>query len=148
MNSTSSLGQSQITLQFDLTRKIDGAAQDVQTAINAARNQLPANMPTPPTFRKVNPADIPILFIAISSPTQPLYSVDEYAETWIANRLSMVSGVAQVQVYGSQTYAVHIQMDPQKLAGYGIGVDDVSNGNKFRRCEYAHRHFIWRASIL
>jgi HAE1 family hydrophobic/amphiphilic exporter-1 len=127
MNSTSSLGSSSITLQFDLTRKIDGAAQDVQTAINAARNQLPANMPTPPTFKKVNPADSPILFIAVSSPTQPLYAVDEFAETWIANRLSMVSGVAQVQVYGSQIYSVHIQMDPQRLAGYGIGVDDVVN---------------------
>ncbi len=125
MNSTSSLGSCSITLQFDLNRSIDGAAQDVQSAIIAARPYLPTSMPTPPTFRKVNPSDAPILFIALSSPTLPLYSVDEYAENVIATRISMVSGVAQVQVYGSQVYAPHVRVDPRKLASYGIGIDQV-----------------------
>jgi hydrophobic/amphiphilic exporter-1 (mainly G- bacteria), HAE1 family len=126
INSTSALGTSTITLQFNLDRKIDGAAQDVQSAIIAARPFLPANMPTPPTFRKVNPGDIPILFIALSSKTLPLYTVDEYAENIIARRISMVSGVAQVMVFGSQIYAPHVQVDPRKLASYGIGIDQVA----------------------
>ncbi len=126
INSTSALGTSTITLQFNLDRKIDGAAQDVQSAIIAARPFLPANMPTPPTFRKVNPGDIPILFIALSSKTLPLYTVDEYAENIIAQRISMVSGVAQVMVFGSQIYAPHVQVDPRKLASYGIGIDQVA----------------------
>jgi HAE1 family hydrophobic/amphiphilic exporter-1 len=126
MNSTSSQGQCQITLQFDLTRNIDGAAQDVQSAIIAARPLLPTSMPTPPTVRKVNPSDSPILFIALSSPTLPLYTVDEYAENVIASRISMISGVAQVQVFGSQIYAPHVQVDPRKLAAYGIGIDQVA----------------------
>src|SRR5271163_1257384 len=98
MNSTSAMGSTNITLQFDLNRKIDGAALDVQAAISAARNQLPTSMPTPPTFRKLNPSDAPILYIAISSPTLPLYKVDDYAETILAQSMSMASGVAQVQV--------------------------------------------------
>lgn len=126
MNSTSSQGQCQITLQFDLSRNIDGATQDVQAAIIAARPFLPTSMPTPPTIRKVNPSDSPILFIALSSPTLPLYTVDEYAENMIASRISMVSGVAQVQVFGSQIYAPHVQVDPRKLAAYGIGIDQVA----------------------
>ena len=126
INSTSALGTSTITLQFNLDRKIDGAAQDVQSAIIAARPFLPANMPTPPTFRKVNPGDIPILFIALSSKTLPLYTVDEYAENIIAQRISTVSGVAQVMVFGSQIYAPHVQVDPRKLASYGIGIDQVA----------------------
>lgn len=126
MNSTSSFGSCSITLQFDLSRSIDGAAQDVQSAIIAARPYLPASMPTPPTLHKVNPSDAPILFIALSSPTLPLYTVDEYAENMIASRISMVSGVAQVQVYGSQIYSPHVQVDPRKLASYGIGIDQVA----------------------
>ena len=125
MNSTSSSGSTQITLQFNLNRSMDGAAQDVEAAIIAARPLLPTGMPTPPTFRKSNPSDSPIFFLALSSPTLPLYTVDEYAENMIASRISMVSGVAQVQVYGSQIYAPHVQIDPRKLASYGIGVDEV-----------------------
>ncbi|HTS12810.1 MAG TPA: efflux RND transporter permease subunit [Candidatus Limnocylindrales bacterium] len=125
MTSTSSLGSTQITLQFDLSRNIDAAGQDVQAAIARAAPQLPPNMPTPPTYQKVNPADQPILYLAMGSPTQPLYVVDQYAETMLAQRISMVKGVAQVQVYGSQKYAVRIQLDPQAMATRQIGIDDV-----------------------
>ncbi|MBH8565194.1 efflux RND transporter permease subunit [Nostoc sp. CENA67] len=126
MNSTSSLGSSQITLQFDLSRQIDGAAQDVQAAISKAAKQLPTNMPSPPSYRKVNPADQPILYISLNSEILPLSTVDKYAETLLAQRLSMVDGVAQVQVYGSQKYAVRIQLDPESLSAKGIGVDEVA----------------------
>ena len=125
MNSTSALGSTSITLQFDLSRNIDGAAQDVQAAITAAANQLPPNMPTPPTFRKVNPADQPVLFLGATSPTLPLSEVDEYAETLLGNQISMVSGVAQVSVYGSTPYAVRIQLDPMEMASRQIGIDEV-----------------------
>jgi HAE1 family hydrophobic/amphiphilic exporter-1 len=127
MTSVSQLGQSQITLQFNLDRKIEGAAQDVQSAIVAAKPLLPTTMPVPPTFRKVNPADAPIFFLALSSKTLPLYQVDEYAENMLAPRISMVSGVAQVMVFGSQIYAPHVQVDPRKLDSYGIGINDVEN---------------------
>src|SRR5215469_7158389 len=126
MTSTSTLGKSQITLQFDLSRKIDGAAQDVQAAIARAAPQLPPNMPTPPTYNKVNPADQPIFFMIVSSPTLPLYTVDKYAETLLAQRISMVKGVAQVVIYGSRKYAVRIQLDPQSLASRAIGIDEVT----------------------
>ena len=125
MTSSSSLGTTSITLQFDLSRNIDGAAQDVQAAIARASSQLPPSMPTPPTYQKVNPADQPILYLAMGSKTQPLYTVDQYAETLMGQRISMVKGVAQVQVYGSQKYAVRIQLDPQALATRQIGIDDV-----------------------
>jgi hydrophobic/amphiphilic exporter-1 (mainly G- bacteria), HAE1 family len=125
MTSVSQLGQSQITLQFNLDRKIEGAAQDVQSAIVAAKPLLPTTMPVPPTFRKVNPADSPIFFLALSSKTLPLYQVDEYAENMLAPRISMVNGVAQVMVFGSQIYAPHVQVDPRKLDSYGIGINDV-----------------------
>jgi hydrophobic/amphiphilic exporter-1 (mainly G- bacteria), HAE1 family len=125
MTSTSSLGSTSITLQFDLSRNIDGAAQDVQAAIARASAQLPPSMPTPPTYNKVNPADQPILYVAMGSTTLPLYTVDQYAETLMGQRISMVKGVAQVQVYGSQKYAVRIQLDPQALATRQIGIDDV-----------------------
>jgi HAE1 family hydrophobic/amphiphilic exporter-1 len=124
MTSTSALGVAQITLQFALNRNIDAAAQDVQAAIAAASSNLPA-MPTPPTLKKVNPADQAILYIAISSDTLPLYRVDEYAETMVAQRISMISGVAQVVVFGAQKYAVRAQLDPDLLASRGIGIDDV-----------------------
>ncbi|HWF38874.1 MAG TPA: efflux RND transporter permease subunit [Candidatus Acidoferrales bacterium] len=126
MTSTSTLGKSQITLQFDLDRKLDGAAQDVQAAIARAAPQLPPNMPTPPTYNKVNPADQPILFLVVSSPTLPLYTVDQYAETLLAQRISMVKGVAQVMIYGSRKYAVRIELDPQALASRQIGIDEVT----------------------
>src|SRR6266571_362141 len=125
MTSSNSLGNTQITLEFDLSRKLDGAAVDVQAAITQASRLLPQGMPTPPTFTKVNPADQPVLYIALTSPTLPLWTLDEYAETRIAQRISMVSGVAQVQVLGAQKYAVHAQLDPRALASRLIGINEV-----------------------
>ncbi|MGH7988907.1 MAG: efflux RND transporter permease subunit, partial [Limisphaerales bacterium] len=125
MTSISAQGGSQITIQFSLDRNIDAAAEDVNAAIAKAAKQLPPNMPTPPTYSKVNPADSPVLYIAMSSPTLPLSKVDDYAENLLAERISMVNGVAQVNVYGSQQYAVRIQVDPNKLAAYGLGIDQV-----------------------
>ncbi len=133
INSTNSQGSTSITLQFNLSRNIDAAAQDVQTAISAALPQLPPGLPTPPSLRKVNPADSPILFMSLNSEVLPLPSVDEYAETLVAQRISMVEGVSQVQVYGAQKYAVRAQLDPAELAARGIGIDEVNaairNGN-------------------
>ncbi len=126
MSSASSLGQTQITLQFNLSRNIDAAAQDVQSMISQAGAFLPNNMPSPPSFQKVNPADTPVIFMAVYSDTLPLSTVDEYAETLMAERISMVSGVAQVAVYGAQKYAVRIQLDPRELASRGIGIDEVT----------------------
>jgi HAE1 family hydrophobic/amphiphilic exporter-1 len=125
MTSVSTSGQSTITLQFALDRNIDAAAQDVQSAIAAAARSLPSTLPTPPTQRKVNPADFPILNLALTSDTQPLSVVDDYAENILAQRISTISGVAQVQVYGSQQYAVRIQLDPNALATRGIALTDV-----------------------
>jgi HAE1 family hydrophobic/amphiphilic exporter-1 len=133
MTSTSTLGSTQITLIFNLSRNIDAAAQDVQAAIAQAQRQLPQDMPSPPTYRKVNPADQPILYLALSGPTLPMYSLDEYGQTLMAQRISMVSGVAQVQVYGAQKYAVRIWLNPTALASRGIGINEVTdavvNGN-------------------
>jgi len=125
MTSTNSLGSTQVTLEFVLTKSLDGAAVDVQSAITQAARLLPTGMPTPPTFTKVNPADQPILYLAITSQTLPLWTLDEYAETRIAQRISMVSGVAQVQVLGAQKYAVHAQLDPHLLASRQIGINEV-----------------------
>jgi HAE1 family hydrophobic/amphiphilic exporter-1 len=125
MTSSSSLGNTQITLQFDLNRDIDSAALDVQTAISAAARQLPPNLPSPPTFRKVNPADSPIFGLGVTSPTLPLYEVDKYAEDLIATQMSEVPGVAQVTVNGAARYAVRVQMDPAALASRQIGIDEV-----------------------
>ena len=127
MTSTSGVGATNITLQFDLNRNIDGAAQDVQGAISSASPQLPPNMPSPPTARKVNPADQPIYFIAVGSPTLPLYTVDQYAESMLAQRISMVKGVARVQVFGSQKYAVRIELDPRAMSSRQLGIDEVTN---------------------
>ena len=127
MTSSSSLGSTSITLQFALNRNIDAAAQDVQAAISAALRQLPTQMTTPPTFRKVNPADSPIFYIAFTSKTLRLSTLDEFAENTLAQRISMVSGVAQVNVYGSQKYAVRIDVNPDALATRGIGIDTVAN---------------------
>ena len=127
MTSVNGIGSTSITLQFDLDRDIDAAAQDVQAAISVTQRQLPRDMPNPPSYRKVNPADSPILFLALTSKTLPLSTVTEYGETNIAQSISMVSGVAQVQVYGSQKYAVRIQLDPDRMATKGIGIDDVAN---------------------
>ncbi len=126
MTSQSSQGSSSITLQFNLDRDIDAAAQDVQAAISAASHQLPANLPTPPTIRKVNPSDSPIVYIAMYSATLPMSQVDTYAETLLSRQISTLSGVAQVNVYGSQKFAVRIQVDPNALAARGIGIDQVA----------------------
>jgi hydrophobic/amphiphilic exporter-1 (mainly G- bacteria), HAE1 family len=126
MTSSNTQGISNISLQFDLSRNIDAAAQDVQSRIAAAQSQLPQGMPSPPSYQKVNPADTPIIFLGLSSDTLPLSQVDEYAETYLGERISMISGVAQVQVYGSQKYAVRIQVDPQALAYRGIGINEVA----------------------
>ncbi len=125
MTSTSSQGSTQITLQFDLDRNIDAAAQDVQSAISGSLRKLPPDLPDPPLLRKVNPADSPIIFLALSSTTMPLSAVDDYAETVLAQRLSSLPGVAQVNVYGAQKYAVRIQLNPDALAARNIGIDEV-----------------------
>ncbi|MBI3607768.1 MAG: efflux RND transporter permease subunit [Nitrospirae bacterium] len=125
ITSTSAQGTAQITIQFSLDRNIDAAAQDVQSAIAAVQRNLPPGMPSPPTYQKVNPAEQPILFLALSSASLPLYTVDEYAETLVAQRISTISGVAQVQVFGAQKYAVRVQLDPNALASRGIGIDEV-----------------------
>jgi len=130
MTSSNSLGNTRITLEFDLSRKLDGAAVDVQAAITQASRLLPPGMPTPPTFTKVNPADQPVLYIALTSPTLPLWTLDEYAETRIAQRISMISGVAQVQVLGAQKYAVHVQMDPHSLASRQVGINEIETALK------------------
>ncbi len=127
MISVNTMGNTQITLQFDLERDLDGAAVDVETAIAEALPLLPPGLPAPPSFHKYNPADAPIMFLGLTSKTLPLWVVDDYAETTIAQRISMVSGVAQVMVFGSQKYAVHIQVDPNKLAAKGIGINEVDS---------------------
>ena len=126
MSSTNGQGITIVTLKFALERNIDAAAQDVQSAIAAATRQLPPSMPTPPTFKKVNPADSPILYLSLASPTLPLYEVNEYADTLLAQRISMVSGVAQVLIYGSQKYAVRVRVNPKDLASRKIGIDEVA----------------------
>jgi hydrophobe/amphiphile efflux-1 (HAE1) family protein len=125
MTSTSALGNTVVSLQFDLNRNIDAAAGDVQAAINAASGQLPKTLPTPPTYRKVNPADSPILVLAVHSDTLPLTKVDDYAETVIAQQISQISGVAYVAIGGQQKPAVRIQVDPAKLASLGLSLEDV-----------------------
>jgi HAE1 family hydrophobic/amphiphilic exporter-1 len=130
MTSTNSLGSTQITLEFDLSRNLDGAAVDVQAAITQAGRLLPQGMPTPPTFTKVNPADQPILYLTLTSESLPLYTLDEYAETRVAQRISQITGVAQVQVLGAQKYAVHAQMDPHALAARQVGINEVETALK------------------
>ena len=125
MISSSSMGSTQVTLQFNLDRDIDGATVDVETAIAEAMPLLPPGMPTPPSFRKVNPGDSPIIFLLLTSPSMRLSDLDEYAETLVAQRISMVSGVAQVQVFGSAKYAVRVQVDPNKLAARQIGLNEI-----------------------
>src|SRR5438067_309335 len=127
MSSTNALGSTNITIQFDLSRSLDAAAQDVNSAIAKTASQLPPDMPSPPSYQKVNPADQPILYLAIHSPTMRLSDVDELAETTIAQRISMVSGVAQVQIFGAQKYAVRVQLDPRALASRQLGIDEVQS---------------------
>ena len=130
MTSQSAQGSTSISIQFKLDRNIDAAAQDVQSAISAASRKLPPGMPTPPTLRKVNPAESPIMYMAVSSQTLPLSLLDQYAETLLARQLSTLDGVAQVDVYGAQKYAVRIQADPNAMAARGIGIDQVAEAAK------------------
>jgi HAE1 family hydrophobic/amphiphilic exporter-1 len=125
MSSVSGQGVTRITIQFALDRDIDAAAQDVNSSIASAARQLPATMPAPPAFRKANPADFPIFYLALTSDTLPLSAVNEYAETYLAQRISTISGVAQVLVYGQQKYAVRVQLDPNALAARGVGINEV-----------------------
>jgi len=127
MSSSSSLGSTSITLQFDLTRNIDAAAQDVQAAIARAQGALPTDMPSPPSYSKVNPAEQPIMYIDLMSKTMGLSQLDQYAEQTMARRISMVSGVSQVQVFGAQKFAVRVQADPAKLAAYQVDLEQVRN---------------------
>ena len=125
MTSTSSLGSTSITIQFDLNRSIDGAANDVQGAINAAGGQLPKTLPSPPTYRKVNPADSPIMILSVTSDTLPLINVNDYADTQLAQQMSQISGVAQVTIGGQQKPAIRIQIDPAKLVAKGLQLEDM-----------------------
>ena len=125
LTSSSALGSTTITVQFDLDRNIDAAAQDIQAAINAAGGQLPKNLPSPPTYRKVNPADRPIILFAVSSDTLPMTVVDDTADTKIAQQVSQISGVGQVSIGGEQKPAVRVQIDPAKLAAKGMSLEDV-----------------------
>jgi len=127
MTSLSGIGTTTITLQFDLARNIDGAAQDVQQAINAASGLLPADLPSPPTYHKVNPADPPVLIYAVHSDALPVYRIDDYANTVLGERLSMVPGVGQVLIFGQKPYAARIQVNPAALAAHWIGLEDVRN---------------------
>src|SRR3990167_2672282 len=127
MNSMSYAGETQITLQFSLDRNIDAAAQDVQSALLAVTRHLPSGMPDPPTIKKVNPADAPVLYLALTANNLPLTTVDNYAENFIAPRLSMIEGVAQVNVYGAQQYAVRINLNPSALTNRGLSIDSVAN---------------------
>ena len=133
MTSVSGQGVTRVTLQFALDRDIDAAAQDVSSAIASAGRQLPATMSAPPSFRKVNPGDFPIYYLALTSDTLPLTTVNEYAETFLAQRISTIDGVAQVHVFGQQKYAVRVQLDPNALAARGVGINEVeqavSNAN-------------------
>ncbi|HVW06311.1 MAG TPA: efflux RND transporter permease subunit, partial [Vicinamibacterales bacterium] len=126
MTSTSSLGSTSITLQFALDRNIDAAAQDVQVAISRVTRQLPPDMPTPPSFRKVNPADFPIIFLTLSSPTLPLSEINEYAEVNVGQRLSTLKGVAQVQIFGAQRFAVRVDVDPRQLAARDLDLNTLA----------------------
>jgi HAE1 family hydrophobic/amphiphilic exporter-1 len=130
MSSTNALGVSQITLQFSLSRNLDAAAQDVQSAIAKAGKQLPPDLPNPPVYQKVNPADQPILYLALYSDTLPLSTVNEYGDTFMAQRISMINGVAQVQIFGEQKFAVRIQLDPKALASRGLGINEAGEAVK------------------
>src|SRR5262249_40473908 len=127
INSTSGQGNTNITLQFDLSRNIDAAGQDVQAMIAKTARQLPPQMPAPPSYQKVNPGDQPVMFLVLHSPTLPLSLIDEYAESTMAQRISMVSCGAQVNVFGAAKYAVRIDADPRKLAAHSVGIDELAN---------------------
>src|SRR5216684_1101667 len=125
MTSTNGIGSTLIALQFDLERNIDAAAQDVQQAINAASGLLPKDLPNPPTYRKTNPADRPVRIYAVHSDAMPIYRIDDYAYTILAQKLATVKGVSESRIFGQKPYAVHVRIDPGALAARGIGLEDV-----------------------
>src|SRR5262249_42748505 len=125
MTSTSSLGSTSVTIQFDLSRNIDGAANDVQGAINAASGQLPKNLPTPPTYRKVNPADAPVMLLSATSDTLPLVQVSDAVDVDLGQQISQISGVAQVFIGGQQKPSIRVQIDPAKLVAKGLSLEDI-----------------------
>ena len=125
MSSQSSQGTTVITIQFDLNRDIDGASLDVQTALTIAQRRLPIEMTTPPSFRKVNPAEYPVLYLSLYSPTLPLSTVNEYGETTIGQAISQIPGVAQVLIYGAQKFAIRVQADPEAAAARGLSLEDI-----------------------
>src|ERR1700722_15976792 len=125
MTSSSGIGSTSVTIQFTLERSIDGAAADVQAAVAAVLRKFPPGMPAPPTVQKVNPADQPVVFMTMSAPTMQLSALDEYAENLMAQRVPMLNGVAQVNVFGAQKWALHVQLDPSLLAARRIGIDEV-----------------------
>ena len=127
INSTSTQGNTSIALQFDLSRNIDAAAQDVQAMIAKAARQLPPQMPAPPSYQKANPSDQPVMILVLRSQILPMSTVDEYAQSTVAQRISTVDGVAQVEVFGSAKYAVRVDLDPRSLSAYGIGIDEAAN---------------------
>ena len=144
MTSQNALGQSRITLQFRLDRNIDAAAQDVQSAMSAAARQLPPSMLTPPSMRKVNPAEGSIIFLTVSSPTLPLREVDMYTENLLIGKLSSISGVAQADIFGQARPAVHVYVDPNALAARGIGIDEVASSDPARQRQLADRSGGWQ----
>ena len=137
ITSTSVLGSSAVTVQFDLNRSIDGAAQDIQAAINAASGQLPSDLPNPPTYRKVNPADSPILILAATSDVLPLTDVDDNADTLLAQQISQIAGVAQVTIGGEQKPAVRVQVDPARIASLGLSLEDLRGADRQRLGQFA-----------
>ncbi|MGE0604207.1 MAG: efflux RND transporter permease subunit, partial [Xanthobacteraceae bacterium] len=126
MTSSSTTGSTSITIQFDLNRDIDAAALDVQSALSVAQRNLPTEMTVPPSFRKVNPADAPVLFLSFTSDTLPLSVVNEYAETVIGQQISQITGVAQVNVFGGQKYALRIRINPEAIAARGVALSEVN----------------------
>jgi HAE1 family hydrophobic/amphiphilic exporter-1 len=140
ISSTNTLGTTRVTLQFALERSIDAAAQDVQSAIAKVQRQLPPDMSSPPSYQKVNPADSPIFYLTMSSATQPMSVVNEYADNVIAPRISMIGGVAQVSVYGAKKYAVRVQLDPKALAGRDVGLEEVADAIDRSTRQPAHGH--------
>ena len=140
MSSSSSQGTSAITIQFDLNRNIDAAALDVQTALTIAQRRLPIEMTIPPSFRKVNPADFPVLFVSLGSATLPLSAVNEYGDITIGQALSQIPGVAQVLIFGAQKFAIRVQADPEAAAARGLSLDDIRTAVSRRQFVDAGRH--------
>ena len=148
MTSTSVLGTTTIVVQFDLDRNIDAAAQDIQSAITAAAGQLPKNLPAPPSYKKVNPSDSPILMYSVSSPVLPVTTVDDFAENVLAQQISRIPGVAQVVIGGQQKPAVRIQVDPAKIASMGIQLEDIAGCHRQRHGQCAQGFLQRRAAQL